>query len=91
MRHNGLIWTDSVIAKLLKKHAVRRDEVEEVIYGHPVARKVGSKIYAFSGQTDAGRYLLVITKKCEENGLKPISARDMKESEKKAWRRNKRK
>lgn len=55
-----LIWRAEVVEKLFVKHGVTRDEVEEVAYGRNKVRKVGRNRYLIFGQTDAGRYLLVV-------------------------------
>jgi len=35
-----IIWLDSFVEKLWRKHHVRIDEVEEVLYGQPQVRRV---------------------------------------------------
>ena len=65
MKIRGIIWLDSVVEKLDRKHAVSRDEVCHVIESNARFRYVenghrrGENVYAALGQTDAGRYLIV--------------------------------
>ena len=63
MRISGIIWLRNVIDKLLWKHNVTVDEVEEVFDNNSRYRFIekgdvqGEDLYAALGQTDAGRYL----------------------------------
>ncbi|NIW14966.1 MAG: BrnT family toxin, partial [Candidatus Thorarchaeota archaeon] len=78
MQIERLYWREEVIEKLLTKHGVTRDEVEEVVNGRNEVRKCGKDRYLLFGQTDAGRYLLVVlVKDKDECSLYiPISARE---------------
>lgn len=59
------IWLPDIIAKLFVKHNVTQNEVEEVFFNRPTYRFVESgyrkneNVYSASGQTDAGRYLII--------------------------------
>jgi uncharacterized DUF497 family protein len=89
MHTKRLYWREEVTKKLLIKHGVTRDEVEEVVNGRNEVRKYGKDRYLLFGQTGVGRYLLVVlVRDKDECGLYiPISAREMTTSEKRAFRR----
>src|ERR687884_1638409 len=95
MNIDGIIWLRSVVDKLVIKHHVETDEVEEVLIGEPNFRFVekgereGEDVYLALGQTEAGRYLTVlfIHKKSKEALI--LSARDMAEKERKMYCRKK--
>ncbi len=65
MRIEGLIWLDSIVEKLARKHRVSVDDVEEVLLGSPRCRYVerghrrGEDVYAATGKTSRGRNLIV--------------------------------
>jgi uncharacterized DUF497 family protein len=58
----GFIWLEEIVEKLLVKHRVEMDEVEELFNSRPKFRFVegghreGEDVYAALGQTEAGRY-----------------------------------
>ena len=66
MRLRGTIWLSEVVDKLAFKHGVETYEVEETLNNKPKFRFVekgkrkGEDVYQAAGQTDAGRYLLVL-------------------------------
>lgn len=66
MKIKGIIWLPIVIDKLLRKHALTQEEVEQVFVNGPQYRFlergkiVGEDVYAAYGRTDAGRYVTVI-------------------------------
>ena len=92
MRISYLYWKDEIREKILFKHGITDEEVEEVIYdGYPEVRKHGSSRYLAFGQTRAGRYLFIVIDH-EGNGvITPVTARDMTQSEKHAYKRRKKK
>lgn len=93
MNIEGIIWLRTVVDKLAFKHQVEVHEVEELFVGRPKFRFVekgereSEDIYMALGQTDAGRYLIVlfIHKKTKEALI--LSARDMAEKERKMYGR----
>ena len=93
MRIDSLIWLPQVVDKLVWKHGVSPEEVEEVLFSKPVFRKIqkghipGEDLYASLGRTRAGRYLAVffIYKLSHEALI--ISARDMDGKERKLYER----
>lgn len=93
MRIVDIIWFPQVIDKLDWKHDLTPEEVEEVLFGKPMYRKVqrghinGEDLYAAFGRTDAGRYLSVffIYKLTREALI--LSARDMDDKERRQYER----
>jgi uncharacterized DUF497 family protein len=87
----NIIWLPAIVDKLVWKHHVTPQEVEEVLFDNPLYRKIqkghipGENLYAALGQTDAGRYLIVffVYKTTREALL--ISARDMSKKERRQY------
>ena len=93
MNIEGIIWLRSVVDKLAFKHHVATTEVEEVFDRNPKFRfvekgeRVGEDVYMALGQTDAGRYLMVLfIRKVTKEAL-ILSARDMVERERRTYGR----
>lgn len=88
---DDFIWLPDVVGKLAVKHHVTEEEVEEVFFGRPRYRfmesgsRPGEDVYAASGQTDAGRYLIVFFLKKRDNMALILSARDMDEKERRRY------
>jgi uncharacterized DUF497 family protein len=90
MRIEGIIWLEAIVEKLVVKHHVEPEEVEEVLSNYPKFRFVeygdreGEDVYMALGQTYAGRYLTVlfIYKLTKEALI--LSARDMADKER-SW------
>jgi hypothetical protein len=88
-----IIWIPDIVEKLAWKHGVTPEEIDEVLFSRPLFRKVqkgyvpGEDVYAALGQTEAGRYLIVIFvyKKTQEALV--ISARDMNRKERRQYAR----
>ena len=91
MRLRGVIWLRHIVDKLALKHGVETYEVEEALSNKPKIRFVekgerkNEDVYMAAGQTDAGRYLLVIfiSKKTKEALI--LSARDMTGKERRRY------
>ena len=62
---DDFIWLPSILDKVEIKHQVSQDEAEEVFFNNPRYRFVelgnqkGEDVYSASGQTEAGRYLII--------------------------------
>jgi uncharacterized DUF497 family protein len=90
---DDFLWLPDVIEKLIVKHRVSQDEVEEVFFGDPQYRFVekgfrqGEDVYAALGQTDAGRYLIVFFIHKSDNIALIPSARDMDRRERRRYER----
>lgn len=93
MNIEGIIWLGNIVDKLAFKHHVETHEVEEVLTRKPKFRFVengdreNENVYMALGQTDAGRYLMVLfIHKIGKEAL-ILSARDMAEKERKMYGR----
>jgi hypothetical protein len=89
MHIDDFIWLPDIIQKLAVKHQVTQDEVEEVFFNSPRFRfvesgnRMGEDVYAATGQTDAGRYLIVFFIHKPGSRALILSARDMDSKERK--------
>jgi uncharacterized DUF497 family protein len=80
-RIEGFIWREWVIEKLLARHSVTPDEVEEVFFNSPLkVRKASSGKYLLYGTSNRGRYLFVVFAWVETK-VRVITARDMTKAE----------
>jgi len=65
VRIEGIIWLDSIVEKIERRHRLTASEVEEVLSGKPRFRDVekgarkGENVYSAIGRTHAGRSLIV--------------------------------
>jgi uncharacterized protein len=90
---DDFIWLPDILEKLLVKHSVLQDEVEEVFFNRLRYRFVesgyrkGEDVYSVSGQTDAGRYLIVFFIQKSANTALILSARDMDKKERRYYER----
>ncbi len=88
---NGIIWMRNLVYKLLWKHDLTTDEVEEVFANAPrykfqeKGKIQGEGLYTAYGRTDAGRYLTVffIYKRTHEALI--VTARDMNGKERRRY------
>ena len=93
MRVYDFIWLPDVVEKLEAKHQVTTDEVEEVFFNQPrfrfmeKGRVQGEDMFSALGQTDAGRYLVVLFIFKPRDIALSISARDMNAGERKRYGR----
>ena len=87
------IWLPEIVEKVAIKHRVGPDEVEEMFFNKPRYRfvesgfRAGEDLYAASGQSDAGRYLIVFFIHKRDNKALIVSARDMDGAERKKHER----
>ena len=90
---DDFIWLPDILEKLAIKHQVSPDEVEEIFFDNPHYRFVelgyrpGEDVYSASGQTDAGRYLIVFFIHKSGNIALILSARDMDNKERRLYER----
>ncbi|MDE0427829.1 BrnT family toxin [Candidatus Poribacteria bacterium] len=95
MRIDEIIWLQQFVEKLAIKHDVEKTEVEEVLANHPYFRFVskgdrpGEDVYSAMGQTDAGRYLIVVLILKSNHRALIVSARDMDKTERRNYGRQK--
>ncbi len=90
---DDFIWLFDILEKLAVKHDVTQDEAEEVFFNHPryrfveSGRRPGEDVYLASGQTDAGRYLVVFFIHKSGNMALILSARDIDKKERRRYER----
>ena len=95
MRLTEIIWKTRFQYKLLIKHGVSTEEVEDVIFGKPFIVKVAKgnvkneDVYEAFGHTGEGRYLVVFFIHKKRGIALPISARDMDPAEREYYARHK--
>ena len=93
MRISGIIWLEDVVEKLHEKHDVRQEEVRETLAHRPSFRRVekghraDEDVYSASGQTVAGRYLIVFFVHKRDGRALILSARDMTRNERRRYGR----
>jgi uncharacterized DUF497 family protein len=91
MKVSGIIWLRDIVDKLLWKHNVTTNEVEEVFKHPPRYRFIESgdieneDLYVALGRTEAGRYLIIFFVHKSTGDALVISARDMTQKEKKSY------
>lgn len=91
MKIRGIIWLRDVVDKLLSKHSVTTDEVEEVFRHAPRFRFIergdiqGQNLYTAMGQTEAGRYLIAYFIYKPTGDALMVSAREMTKKERKSY------
>ena len=90
-RVDHIIWLPQIEEKLLRKHRVLVEEVEEVFFSSPQIFFVergytsGENLYAACGKTEASRSLIIFFILKSDNRALVISARDMDRKEKKRY------
>jgi len=88
---DDFIWLHDILEKLEVKHHVYQDEVEEVFFNSPCfyfiesGNRPNEDVYSTSGQTDAGRYLIVFFIHKPNHTALILSARDMDKKERKRY------
>jgi uncharacterized protein len=91
MHLDCFIWLPDIVEKLIVKHHVSQDEVENIFFNRPMFRfvehgyKHGEDVYTALGQTDAGRYLIVFFIRKPDHAALIISARDMDRKERRLY------
>ena len=82
-----IIWKETFIEKIERKHHVTMFEVEEVLHGKKKVYRIakgdikGEDVYLALGKTRAGRFLSVFFILKKNHNVLPISARDMDSKE----------
>ena len=82
-------WDDKNVAHI-SRHGVSPNEAEQVLEQEPLVLKAEQGKYLAYGQTDAGRYLLVVFVWRSQHTIRVISARSLTEGEKKRYRKRRR-
>jgi uncharacterized DUF497 family protein len=88
VENGDLYWKDHIVEKIIAEHGVNPEEVEEVILeDEPEVVRHGGDRYLIQGQTVAGRYLFIVLERESKRIYVPITARDMSEREKQAFKK----
>lgn len=93
MNIEDFIWLPDIVEKLIVKHGITQDEVEDIFYNQPRFRFVekghrkDEDVYAALGQTDSGRYVIVIFIYKYKDIALILSARDMDKKERRLYER----
>lgn len=89
LRKDRVLWEPDIVEKLLGKHQVIPEEVEQAIFEDaPHIRRASKDRYQTLGRTEDGRYLSIIFVVPKPGWTKPISAREMDASERALYRRS---
>ena len=85
-RIEGFIWPGWLLNKITVQHGVELDEVEAVFFNAPaIVRKASTGKYLLYGQSDNGRYLLLVFVWVGRQ-VKIFAARDMTQRERRYLR-----
>lgn len=90
---DDFVWLPDIVEKLSVRHQMAIEEAEEVFFDRPRYRFAesghtpGEDVYSASGQTDAGRYLIVFFIHKPANTALILSARDMDSQERRRYER----
>jgi uncharacterized DUF497 family protein len=79
-------WWDEINIEHIADHGIEPFEAEEAVDNRPLIMRAGEGKYIAYGQTDAGRYLVVVFALKDEQRLRVITARDMTQAEKRKVR-----
>lgn len=85
MRIAAFEWDDGNLSHIAR-HRVDADEVEEAFLGRQHLYKTREGRYILLGRSGTGRHLLIVFR-YESGVARPITARDMTDSEKRLYRR----
>lgn len=86
MRLARFEWDEKNLEHIIQ-HSVDQDEAEAVLDGNPLILRTADDKYLAYGPTDEGRYLLVVFVRKLGPIIRVITAQDMKNGEKKRYRR----
>ena len=87
------MWLDKFVDKIIRKHNVSLEEVEQVLSKDPVIQRLegghvkGEDLFIGFGRTDARRYLSVLLVLKKDKRALVISARDMTKKERRKYGR----
>ena len=91
MKITECLWIDKFVDKIIGKHNVFPEEVEEVLSNYPLILKMekgkvkGEDLYVAFGKTDAGRHLAILFVNKKNSRALVISARDISKKERKRY------
>jgi hypothetical protein len=91
MKIGDVVWLAEVEEKIIRKHNVWPDEVEQVLQARPHIRfmergqRSGEDLYAAFGQTEDGRHLAVYFILKQSGVALIVTSRDMTAKEKRTY------
>jgi len=85
----GFLWDDENLEHVAR-HGVAAGEVEEILAGRPVVLRDRDDRYLVYGTSTEGRFLFVVCVRRGGGLVRPLTARDMTEVEKRLYRRKQR-
>ena len=91
MNVQDIIWLADVEEKIIHKHRVKTDEVEQVLQTNCHVRfmergnRPGEDLYVAFGQTTSGRYLAVYFILKRSRAALIVTARDMTDKERRSY------
>lgn len=91
MRIVECLWLDKFVDKIIQKHNVYPEEVEEVLFSNPLIKRLengdvtGEDLFVAFGRSKAGRYLTVLFVRKRNRRALIISAREMTKRERKGY------
>lgn len=90
-RIKQIILLSEIADKILRKHAVNVEELNQILFDRPrvlfveKGNREGEDVYSAYGQTEAGRYLIVFFILKAGNQALILSAREMDPNERKRY------
>lgn len=91
MRIVECLWLDKFVDKIIQKHNVYPEEVEEVLFSKPLIKRLengdvrGEDLFIAFGRSKEGRYLTVLFVRKRNKRALIISAREMTKRERKGY------
>ena len=91
MKITECLWLDEFVDKIIRKHHVYPEEVEEMFSREPLIRRLegghvkGEDLFIAFGTTNPGRYLSALFVRKKDKRAMVISARDMNKRERKKY------
>jgi uncharacterized DUF497 family protein len=91
LKISGIIWLETIVEKIVRKHHVSQGEIREVLRNSRHFRFVekgyrqGENVYAAMGKTSTGRYLIVFFVRKKSQQALILSARDMTRTERRRY------
>ncbi len=91
MKITECLWLDEFVDKIIRKHHVYPEEVEEVFSRNPLLRRLetghvkGEDLFIAFGTTTSGRHLSILFVRKTDKRALVISAREMTKAERKKY------
>ncbi len=84
---NRIIVTAEREEHIWTKHAVTREDVDDICFSDPLIRRGREGSYGIYGQTSGGRYLIAFIYPISQGVFRLATARDMNEAERRRYQR----